>query len=194
MTDAPANAKPAMKRAGCADDGRLFVFAYGSLIWKPGFDYLSMAPATIYGYHRDFSVHSVVHRGTPERSGLVLGLAPGGACKGMVFEVAAEHANTVMARLDARELVTDVYRVVDIPVRGAVGRIRARAYVCDTGHAQFAGRMSIGEMARRIYGAVGSQGPNEEYLFNSVDALRGMGVRDQRLETLCEAVSALMTS
>lgn len=188
MTDADGKANPAAQHAGVAADGRLFVFAYGSLIWKPGFTYLSARPATIHGYHRDFCIHSVVHRGTPQRSGLVLGLAPGGACKGMVFEVAAAQADRVIAALDARELVTSVYKVAALPVWLGDLRIRARAYVSDTAHPQYAGRLSIAQMAERICGAVGNQGPNEDYLVNSVSALREIGLRDQRLEALYREV------
>ena len=80
------------------DGGRpLWVFAYGSLMWDPGFAYVHCAPAVLKGYRRAFCVLSMSHRGTPERPGLVLGLAPGGTCRGVVYRVAPEQEAEVKA-------------------------------------------------------------------------------------------------
>lgn len=192
MTDRTAQANTTVDAAGVCTDGKLWVFAYGSLIWKPEFDFVAAKPATIYGYHRDFCVHSTVHRGTALRSGLVLGLAPGGACRGMVFEIAPRHAAGAITALDARELVTNVYRVAQVSAALPSGRVCARAYVCNTAHEEYAGRLPVEEMALRIHGAVGDQGPNEEYLINSVHALRRIGLRDARLEAVYARVTRAM--
>ncbi len=101
--------------------GEVWVFAYGSLMWDPGFAYLEAAPALLRGYHRAFCIYSFVYRGTEARPGLVLGLDRGGACKGMAFRIAAAEGAGVLDYLDAREKVTDVYvrRAVPITVGGA---------------------------------------------------------------------------
>src|SRR5579863_5811480 len=88
----------------------LWVFGYGSLVWRPGFTFTDRQIATVRGYHRALCVYSHVHRGTPERPGLVLGLDRGGSRRGIVFRVSAEHRDATIAYLRAREQVTSVYK------------------------------------------------------------------------------------
>src|SRR3954468_20431888 len=108
----------------------LWVFAYGSLMWRPGFSYVERTPARLIGYHRALCVLSHVHRGTPERPGLVLGLDRGGRCHGVAFRVAASEAAATLAYLREREQVTSVYIERGLPVRlRDGGEIRALAYV-----------------------------------------------------------------
>src|SRR6185436_8922605 len=90
--------------------GDLWVFGYGSLMWRPGFDYVERIDARLIGAHRALCVYSFVHRGTPERPGLVLGLDRGGACRGIAFRVSAPNRPATLAYLRAREQVTKVYR------------------------------------------------------------------------------------
>ncbi|HET7413468.1 MAG TPA: gamma-glutamylcyclotransferase, partial [Pararhizobium sp.] len=92
-----------------------WVFGYGSLMWRPGFDFIEASEARAFGFRRSLCVRSHVHRGTPERPGLVLGLDFGGSCRGMAFRVASENQAAVMAYLRARELVTHVYEERIVP-------------------------------------------------------------------------------
>src|SRR5271156_3049135 len=90
----------------------LWVFGYGSLMWRPGFEYLEQVPARLIGEQRALCVYSFDHRGTPEKPGLVLGLDRGGACRGIAFRVAAARRDEVINYLRGREQTTHVYREV----------------------------------------------------------------------------------
>ncbi len=92
--------------------GDLWVFGYGSLMWRPGFEFIEQVPARLIGEHRALCVYSFDHRGTPEKPGLVLGLDRGGACRGVAFRVAAKQRDDVVDYLRSREQTTHVYREV----------------------------------------------------------------------------------
>ena len=167
--------------------GDLWIFGYGSLIWRPGFDYLEARPAKLIGEHRALCVYSFVHRGTPERPGLVLGLDRGGACQGMCYRVSEQNRNAIVEYLRAREQVTSVYREVlrSVWLEGdARQRVSALAYVADRGHVQYAGRLSITEQLHLVRNGHGQSGPNDEYVIETVAALEAMNIRDGVLHRL----------
>lgn len=172
-------------------DGHLYVFAYGSLIWRPGFAHQGSEAALLRGYHRRFCLWSKLYRGTPEAPGLVLGLDRGGACRGVAFRVAAPHAAEVLDYLDARENPNgvNVYHRKLLPLSLASGRVvRAIAYVADRAHPAY-GRPCEQTTVAAIRRGHGSAGPNREYLLNTAEHLRALGLRDARLERLARLVS-----
>jgi len=170
--------------------GDFWVFGYGSLIWRPGFAHVATERARLYGFRRSLCVHSHVHRGTPDRPGLVLGLDRGGSCVGLAFRVPGELHGEVMAYLRERELVTNVYLERSMPVRLETGGVvPAVCYVVDRGHPQYAGRLDVADAAMRVAGATGQSGPNVEYVANTVSHLRALGIRDHWLEAVSASAS-----
>ncbi|MBB4373151.1 cation transport protein ChaC [Bradyrhizobium sp. cir1] len=165
----------------------LWVFGYGSLMWRPGFEFEERVPARLVGEHRALCVYSFVHRGTPEKPGLVLGLDRGGACRGIAFRVAEKNRTDVVAYLREREQVTSVYREVMRSVwleNDARQRVSALAYVVDRGHVQYAGRLSLAEQHRHVVQGHGQSGANRDYVTATVKAIEAEGFRDTQLHQL----------
>lgn len=166
------------------ENGDLWVFGYGSLMWDPGFDYLERSPATLYGYHRAFCIYSHRYRGTPECPGLVLGLDRGGSCRGMAYRVAASDVEDVLAYLHHREMLHYVYIPRMLRLYLAGGRTaRAHTYVADRQHKRYA-RLDIEEQVRLIAQGAGDRGDNREYLENTVRHLDALGIADGALHRL----------
>ncbi|MGA0533966.1 gamma-glutamylcyclotransferase [Hansschlegelia sp. KR7-227] len=171
-------------------DVDLWVFGYGSLMWRPGFEAVEQAPASIEGYHRALCIESVRHRGTPERPGLVLGLDHGGSCQGVAFRVEAPRVTDTLSYLRERELVTHVYVERMLPISLADGReVEAVTYVVDCRHPQYVGLLTPEETLERVIGAVGAAGPNPDYVLNTARELERLGVVDPTLAWLASALT-----
>jgi len=168
------------------------VFGYGSLMWRPAFAYVERQPATLHGRRRAFCIYSVHHRGAPERPGLVLGLAPGGAVRGAAYRVADAAWDETYAYLREREQPTETYVEARAAVRLADGRrVRALVFLSDRAHPQWAGLLDLDAQARLIAGARGLSGPNIDYLRDLVQHLREEGARDRGMERLLAKVEVL---
>jgi cation transport protein ChaC len=171
------------------ESGDLWVFGYGSLMWRPGFEFLERVPGRLVGLHRALCVYSFVHRGTPERPGLVLGLDRGGMCRGIAYRVAGNRRAAAVAYLRAREQVTSVYRETMRPVLledPSRRRITALCYGVDRGHVQYAGRLSLAEQLHYVRQGHGISGHNRDYVVETVQALEALGYRETELHLLAE--------
>jgi cation transport protein ChaC len=171
--------------------GDLWVFGYGSLMWRPGFTFEESHSARLHGYHRALCVWSWVHRGVKARPGLVMGLDRGGACIGRAYRVAAPRRDAVVAYLDARERATPVYVHRWRPVTLPDGRRpNALFYGVDRRHPQFAGDLPDEVAVETVLNGVGISGANPDYLENMVEHLEEAGVRDPHLIRLRALVRA----
>ena len=169
------------------DEGELWVFGYGSLMWRPGFPFEAQVPGLLSGAHRALCVYSVLHRGTRDEPGLVLGLDQGGACQGVAFRVSPGAEDDTVAYLREREQVTDVYveayRNVTLQ-DGSDRTVTALTYLADRDHPQYAGPLSLDEQLRIVRKCSGQAGANIEYVLNTVQHLEELGVHDDMLADL----------
>ena len=183
----PANIVSETELSDGAPKPDLWVFGYGSLMWRPGFDFIEQVPARLIGEHRALCVYSFDHRGTPEQPGLVLGLDRGGACRGIAFRVAGTQRDSTIDYLRAREQTTNVYREVMRSVwlgNQAGERISALTYVVDRSHVQYAGRLSLADQLRHVQHGHGRSGNNRDYVLSTVQSIEAQGFRDQQLHQL----------
>jgi cation transport protein ChaC len=169
----------------------LWVFGYGSLMWRPGFPFVERAPATLAGRRRAFCIYSVHHRGTYERPGLVLGLAPGGSVRGAAYRIAPAEWPGVYGYLMEREQPTETYIEARRRVRLADGRrVECLVFLSDVGHPQWAGALSLERQAELIAGASGLSGRNVDYLRDLVEHLGQEGIVDRSMQRLLGLVEA----
>ena len=163
----------------------LWVFGYGSLMWRPGFEFVEARPALLRGWHRSFCLYSLHYRGTPDQPGLVLGLDRGGSCRGVAFRVAAARAALTVEYLNERELVGYAYMAKTLAVCLEDGRrVPAYGFIADRRHRHYAGEMEMGRAAAIIMDAQGCAGLNRDYLINTVRRLEADGFVDKSLHAL----------
>lgn len=153
----------------------VWVFGYGSLIWKADFPFLERRPARLHGWSRRFWQGSHDHRGTPEAPGRVVTLVPDAdaICAGMAYRVSPD----VFVHLDHRE--KNGYTRLSLPlVFGDGTSVTGIVYIASDGNEAFLGPASDVDIARHIAAARGPSGPNRDYLLHLADALRDLGADD----------------
>lgn len=175
--------------------GDLWVFGYGSLMWRPGFAFTERVKATLPGYVRRFCLDSITYRGTPDYPGLVLALdaAAGQSCGGVAFRVpAAERADTHQYLRD-RELDTYAYVERFLPLSLDTGQIvSALCYVMDQTNQQYRGGLNLAQQAEVIAIARGPAGTNVEYLEKTVDQLGALGIDDPEMLEVRDLVATFL--
>ncbi|MEO1551664.1 MAG: gamma-glutamylcyclotransferase [Pseudomonadota bacterium] len=177
-----------------ASDQTLWVFAYGSLLWNPGFAVAGQTRATLTGYRRAFCMDSVHYRGTVEAPGLVLALdaAPAHRCEGVIYRVRNEDRAQTLDYLRARELVTSAYQERWLSVVDERGKAyTALSYVIDPDHGQYRGHMALEAQAQVIARAKGHAGCNRSYLLNTLARLEELGIHDPELAELGRLVGQI---
>jgi glutathione-specific gamma-glutamylcyclotransferase len=186
----PMPAEIAALRSGAVP---VWLFAYGSLMWNPEFEFAERRTALLYGYHRRFCLYSRDYRGTPEKPGLVLGLDRGGSCHGIAYRLMPDAAAAAGAldRIWAREMTGMVYRMRRVAVRTDAGPVAAYACVVRRQSPDYAGRLSPDEAALVLAHAAGGRGSGRDYLANTLRHLEELGIRDRLLHSIAARVAAL---
>lgn len=171
--------------------GDYWVFGYGSLMWNPGFAHLDARPALVVGFHRRFCVYSHRYRGTPARPGLVLGLDRGGSCRGVAFRLNQGQIATACEYLWDRELSSASYQPKLLSVRHESWQAPCIAFTVDRHHPQYAGGLDEETRARIIANSHGERGSNVDYLDNTLEHLKELGILDRDLIALSDRVHEL---
>jgi cation transport protein ChaC len=166
-----------------APAGDLWLFGYGSLLWKPGFAYAERRMATVQGWHRSFCLRIARFRATRDQTGLMMVLDRGGQCQGMILRVPADQAWTILHGLFRRELVVNPPATPPrwLTAQTADGSVRALGFVIDRRSPFYSGRLPLEEVADVLSKAAGHWGSCAEYLQNTVEHLDELGIRDRNL-------------
>lgn len=164
----------------------LWVFAYGSLIWNPEFEFDERRSATAYGWHRSFCLTLTRWRGTRELPALMLALDRGGSCQGVAFRLPAPDHFKQIALLLAREIdanpPTNIARWITVKTQS--GPLRALAFVATRDGKAYAGKLPMDQVAQVLARAAGHWGSAAQYLFRTVTMLREQGIRDRNMSRI----------
>ena len=170
--------------------GRVWVFGFGSLIWNPAFRFVERRTARIHGYHRQFCLWARAGRGSPERPGLMLSLESRGSCTGVAYRLDPRAVVTELDVLWRREMFTMAYRPVWTTARTPKGPEPAIAFSANREHERYVPGLDDSSLVSYLATGAGPLGRCCDYLFDTVEHLRRLGIRDRRLEELEAKVRA----
>jgi glutathione-specific gamma-glutamylcyclotransferase len=164
----------------------LWLFAYGSLIWKPDFEHVESTAAVARGWHRSFCMRLTRWRGTREQPALMMALDRGGSCTGVAYRLRDDDPHGQVVRLLRRE--TDGNPATNVPrwltVTTERGPRQALSFVASPSGPNYAGRLPHADVARTLARAAGHWGSAAQYLYNTVTKLDEEGIHDRNLWTL----------
>ena len=199
MRDADQMLERALVQWGGDED--LWIFGYGSLIWRPEFDFSERRSAHVHGWHRALKMWSTINRGTPQMPGLVFGMLSGGSCQGMAFRIPRNQGDTVMRKLWLREMPNAVYDPRWLPCRTPHGAVKALAFTLSRQSPHHTGELAPDEYRRIFSQAQGIYGTTLDYAQATFDELQRLGIDDKALKRLlayadfqqarCSAVAAI---
>lgn len=170
----------------------VWLFAYGSLIWKPEVAHAEERIGTAWGWHRSFCLRLTRWRGTKDQPGLMMALDRGGQCKGVAYRLPGITAESQLDKLFRREMKakppSNMPQWIDIVIDRQPAR--ALAFVVNRKGGAYTGKLSLEAVAERLSKACGHLGSGAEYLYNTVVHLEKRGIRDRNLWHLQRLVAA----
>lgn len=172
-------------------DGPLWVFAYGSLIWKPAFESVERRRSTAFGWHRSFCLEIKSWRGSPAQPGLMMALDRGGRCDGVVYRLPDTDRHAQIEAMLRREVSAEENLSATrwLPVRTQEGPVRALTFWAGPSGDFVKRGLPHGDVASILANACGHVGSGAEYLYNTVLHLEAFGIRDRNLWRLQELVA-----
>lgn len=171
------------------DTNGLWLFAYGSLLWNPAFAFDRHEIAHLPGWHRRLCLWSKFARGTPQSPGLVFGLEPGGACRGVVYRLAPETADAELEIIWRREMVSGAYRARWVRVATGTGTITALTFTTNRAHGSYTGVLAPEVIAEAVGRGHGMIGPCLDYVRKTAETLDALNIPDRRLNKLLETIA-----
>jgi len=171
----------------------LWLFGYGSLIYKADFPFIERRPAAIEGWQRRFWQGSHDHRGTPEAPGRVATLIeqPQARCAGMAYHVTPD----VFEHLDHRE--KNGYLRVTTPMHFLDDRTpittEGIVYIAGPDNDAYLGPASEYDIARHVAVSHGPSGPNSEYVLKLAEALQALDEHDAHVFEIAEHLRHLLS-
>jgi cation transport protein ChaC len=168
----------------------LWIFGYGSLIWRPEFDFVERRPAKVHGWHRALKMWSRINRGTPDRPGLVFGMLSGGSCQGVVFRIPRAEGRKVLALLWAREMKLAIYDPKWLTCQTPAGPVTALAFTLSRKSPSHTGVLQPEEYRRIFIEASGIYGTTYEYAHRTLEELKRHNIRDKGLEKLLKLIES----
>ncbi len=184
LTEAERQSSLEAALAGWEPHQDVWVYGYGSLIWRPEFDFSEKRIALLHGYHRALCLWSRVNRGTPDQPGLVFGLDAGGSCRGMAFRIPASRVPQDMVALWRREMASGAYLPKWLTCRTMEGNIKALAFTMNRNTDAYVRGLSTERLIHIVRSAHGSYGPCVEYVLETAQALKQSNIHDKRLQAL----------
>lgn len=170
--------------------GDVWLFAYGSLVWNPAFEFTARRVAMVQGFHRRFCLWSRINRGSPDKPGLVLGLDHGGSCHGVVYRIPRAHAEQELRLLWRREMLLGSYLPRWLNARTPDEPVHALAFVINHQASGFAPHMADEQIVDILTRGQGRFGNGLDYLRETVAGLAASGVPDHHLERLVSIAAA----
>ncbi|HWK70928.1 gamma-glutamylcyclotransferase [Pollutimonas sp. M17] len=184
LTEAERHASLQQSLAGWKADEDIWVYGYGSLIWRPEFEFTEKRDALLHGYHRALCLWSRVNRGTPDQPGLVFGLDAGGSCRGMVYRIPACDVPGTMEALWRREMPSGAYIPKWLSCRTGHGLVTALVFTMNRNTDAYVRGLPTERLIHIVRNAHGSYGPCVEYVLETAQALKQSNIHDKRLQAL----------
>ncbi len=171
----------------------VWLFGYGSLIWRPDFPYQKKELALVDGWERKFWQGSHDHRGVPEAPGRVVTLLPatGQQCAGMAFQISSKDAVEIFQALDYREKNGYERHTAPCWLIEQKRTVECIFYIATESNVAFLGPAPLSEIAQQINASVGPSGSNREYLLQLASALRTLNLTDEHVFSLEQEVLKL---
>ena len=177
-----------MRRKIIPDKGigeNIYIFAYGSLLWNPTFEFREQKIAKIYGFHRSFCMKTLLGRGSKKNPGLMLALDKGGSCKGSIYKLYRKNEVKEIDLLFKREMITGAYKPKLLRAELETGkRVTCLAFTVDKKNKNYISNLSLEEVANYIHKAHGFLGSCNEYFNFTIESLNELKIKDLKMQKI----------